>query len=711
MVAFYFISLQLFSKKIFQIAILSVFFFFADDSKKHNFKSVVDYLKHKQSELYAKAVVEAMEEGEGDLTQCNILLHGPPGAGKTSVKQLMLGLPPLCRERQGSTDILENTVRAVSIKQMKQFRVIDNDELITMLAEEVNSHKTEKEDEQNSKDRAVQNGVAPLQTPYTTTNKPSAAACKANVSVSNADSNEVGTFCFKKAKSIQCIRERLSRQSGSIKLLDSCWHHVVDSGGQPQFQDILPLVYRIPCLSIVTIRLTDEVDMKPRVCFHEEGKNIYKLPDHLLVSNRELIIQTCQMAVSQAASMGIASYVMIVGTHKDKLGEHSEARIRKWNQEIAGIRKEFGKVLILKSEEESIFSVNAMADGPERQEYTKELQECIIATTKESASPVKIPLRWFAYQLDLDNDKGVVRMLDCYKSGKALGMAADDVQNALRFFSKSAMIHYFPEDIPDLVLTKIDPLIGRLSKLVKASFIPPCYCPAEESDRLRAKGCFHKSFLAKVFCDIKTQELQNEEFLKLLVCLKIAVHIGGGEYFLPSALSLEPNPDKTLFQMHSVPLVFSWGEHILPHGFFFTVVIELISRPSNEMDYAFELRTDIPQWRGELQVCEKDGKIPGVVKLINRTRWIQVCSSSKNVQHCPTIYKAVYAAIQKAVKRFEHTGIGSPKVTILCPLCESKDHYCLLTADGKEFTCSTNKSKNGMVTPDMTCWTQGQLTD
>ena len=164
---------------------------------------------------------------------------------------------------------------------------------------------------------------------------------------------------------------------------------------------------------------------------------------------------------------------------------------------------------------------------------------------------------------------------------------------------------------------------------------------------------------------MKTNILQDEEFLKLLECLKIAVHVGEGEYFLPSALSLEPSSNDFTFKMHSIPLVFSWGERILPHGFFFTVAVELLCRSNEKVDIRFELCTDIAVH------CE----IPGVVKLINRTRWIQVCSSS-NAEYCPTIYKAVNTAVEKTVKRFEYIGIYSPIVTVLCPI---KDHYCLLS--------------------------------
>ena len=684
-----------------------------DDAKKAGFgKNVVDYLKKNREKRYEAAVAKAMEEGERDLFQSNIVLHGPPRAGKSSVKRLIIGSLPLPKEKHTSTDIVENAVRAISTSQMKHFKIIENEELIGMIANEVDSHKPqikEEENHSNSQTKPTASENEPLQS----TAKPAPLSTTVNIG-SSLHSNEgsLPQQISLKAASIQSIKDRLSEARGPVKIYDSHWHHVVDSGGQPQFQDILPLVYRNPSFNIVVVRLTDGLDTKPKVCFYEEGQNVYTLPNHLAQSNRQSIVSMCQMAASQASLGGVAPYVMIVGTHRDLLGRNSEAKIREWNQGLADIKKHFGNVLISKSAEEIIFAVNTMAPkGAERQEYTKELQECITAVTKQHALPVKVPLRWLAYQLDLDKGEGVVRISECNKTGEGLGMTKEDVKFALQFFTKVAMIFYFPEDIPDLVLTKMDPFIGKLSKLVKASFIPPKYCPTDESSKLHNKGLFHKSFLAMAFQDMKTDILPDEGFLKLLECLKIAVHVGGGEYFLPSALSLEPSSNEFTFKMYSVPLVFSWGERILPHGFFFTVAVELLGRSKEKGDMKFELRTDIAQCREEIQMKTVHGKIPGVVKLINRTRWIQVCSSS-SAEYCPTIYKAVNTAVEKTVKRFEHTGVRYPTVTVLCPIedhdgQETKDHYCILSADKKWFSCTSNQSRTGSVTPDILCWTQG----
>ena len=119
--------------------------------------------------------------------------------------------------------------------------------------------------------------------------------------------------------------------------------------------------------------------------------------------------------------------------------------------------------------------------------------------------------------------------------------------------------------------------------------------------------------------------MHNDKFLKLLECLKVVVHVEGDDYFLPSALSFDPLMEGCEIQMSYVSLVFSWGERISPHGFFFTVVVEFLL--SNNSSYSFKLRTDIAQWRDEVQLSERDRKIPGVVKLSNRVRWIQISSS------------------------------------------------------------------------------------
>ena len=88
------------------------------------------------------ALTTAMKEGGGKMKPCNITLHGPPGVGKTSLKRLVLGLPPLLKEEENSTNIMEKAVRAVSTHRLRRdgnnlLAAVDNEEFITMLAQTV----------------------------------------------------------------------------------------------------------------------------------------------------------------------------------------------------------------------------------------------------------------------------------------------------------------------------------------------------------------------------------------------------------------------------------------------------------------------------------------------------------------------------------------------------------------------------------------------
>ena len=86
----------------------------------------------------------AMKEGGGKMKPCNTILHGPPGVGKSSLKRVILGQPPLPKEKQNATHIVETAARAVSTdrytaKGRKLLAEVDNTEMIKMLAKKAES--------------------------------------------------------------------------------------------------------------------------------------------------------------------------------------------------------------------------------------------------------------------------------------------------------------------------------------------------------------------------------------------------------------------------------------------------------------------------------------------------------------------------------------------------------------------------------------------
>ena len=664
------------------------------------------------------AYAEAMAEGGGELLQCNIVLHGPPGAGKSSVKCVMLGQPPRPKHKQSATDILEKCVRTICVERVaattssnKHFEEVDNDDIISRIAGEVDKYRKKNETinqysdnipslSTGESDRGVKEHKTDSDTSPSRSDKPVETPSEDRPEITKAE-NAILKKLFNSKMS----------HSKSSRMFDSRWLHHIDSGGQPQFLDVLPLLYRSPSHFIVVMRLTEGLDERPKVRFYSRGNDEYCLPDHLVLTNGEMIIRICQISQSIAQSTGgkFIPRVFVVGTHLDKFWFFSRSkRVQQVNEQLAPIYKKYSDVLICKSASEFIFPVNTMATGKERQQYTEEFQKHILSATENIGDPIRVPLKWLTFHLELDKGEGVVRMSECLELGKKLGMSEERVRLALEFLNQAALVLYYPDDVPDLVLTEMAPFTSRLSLLIKASFIPPDDGPAKESILLREKGIFTKSFLKRVFSDLEDIILSDEEFLKLLESLKIAVHIGGEEYFLPSALSLEPPRKGSSFHSSSNPLALLWGEVILPHGFFVTAIVELQDKSGRDRGYVFELRKDIVQWREEIQLSEAKLKIPGVVKLTDRQRWIQV-SYSGDKSYCSRVYRVVISAIERASKRLQHTGIGSPTIGYLCPLCKEEDHCCYLSDDRRFVTCSKNNSKTGPVTEDMLCWLEGKL--
>ena len=497
-----------------------------------------------------------------------------------------------------------------------------------------------------------------------------------------------------------------SLETPVIDLFDANWIYLIDSGGQPQFVDVLPLLFHTESLHIVVIRLDEELDSKPKVRFYNKGEDVYIRPDNLTLTNREFIELACQMAEAQATSGNFVPKVMVVGTHKDKLGIYGEARLKRINEELMKIHQEYSNVLIRKSTDEVIYAVNAMApDGKERQRYTKELQECILKAAEKNGDVVDVPFNWLVFHLGIDKTGGIVQKSECYKTGEILGMERSEIEDALRYFDKVALLFYYPDDVPDLVFTNMDSLIGRLSNLITASFITPKGCITAPYDRLRQKGLFKKFFLSIIFEDLYNsgEKLSDDNFLKILEYLKIAVNVGDDEYFLPSALSLESTSCDFPFQTRSAPLIFTWDEQILPHGFFLTLVVMLLRQTESNDSLHFELRKYVIQCRHEIQLVVAKRRISGVVKLANRKRWVEICYSG-DMSYCFQLREVITKAVLKVLEVFEHSGLGSPTMGFLCSLCNGDDHYCVLSNDQRRVSCSRIETIDGSVTPDMSCW-------
>ncbi len=191
------------------------------------------------------------------------------------------------------------------------------------------------------------------------------------------------------SRTLKLMKQYLSIAKSSINLFNLDWIHMVDSGGQPPFSHILPLLFQSETLYIVVIRFDQDLDVKQNNCYYSNGKE-YHLPEISFLPNRQMIERTCQIAQAQNSETS-PNRVMVIATHIDQVS-NPEERVKEFDKELRKIQTNYDKVFVTKdiSSDKIIYPVNAMATGVERKAYIDELQQCLINTLKDSIKPKKV---------------------------------------------------------------------------------------------------------------------------------------------------------------------------------------------------------------------------------------------------------------------------------------------------------------------------------
>lgn len=484
-----------------------------------------------------------LEEGTVEVTVRRINMQGPPGAGKTCTLNLLLNRPVPPNE---STPIACRAVKATRVSctdgQNIIWEEIDNKKLLEMLADDLcNTDQHQPDDSYDDSSEAV-------------------AATPTNVATPN--------------KTLERIANRLDNPDVIPKELSKEWMYIVDSGGQPAYQELLPLFTRAPSLNIIVLDLTKGAKDEIQFHYRKEGDEKYPIPSNEKYTNIEYFAKVIKSGAILPSSILTTNeepkseeskseephpYYFVIGTHYDVLrpNDHSiNDKLEEVNRALLDLPEELKSKVVSDKNEPFVHAINATEEDKKRKESSEKLCNCILGCGV-TPHTFEMPTRWFAFELSLldeAGDNGFLTMKKVYAVGRSLKMNREDTNDALKYLDNVTTIIHYPDANLDKVFVDPQPILDALSSLLALTYVESVALydrhlimgkdvSGDEVKDLKQKGMFKKELIDKLKLNVN---FLTDDFIKLLCHLYVIAKIDDYNYFIPCALP--PFSDLSIMQ-------------------------------------------------------------------------------------------------------------------------------------------------------------------
>ena len=342
-----------------------------------------------------------------------------------------------------------------------------------------------------------------------------------------------------------------------------------DTGGQVEFQEMLPLLIFGPSIFIFVFRIDLDFQTKFRIEYRKgENESINCYTSSITIEEALLQCLTSVYAMDTPGEGTVKTHkplVFIVGTHKDQLGSTAKARIAELNQYIISLIAKNGfQDLVLYADKRNgqiFFPVDNTSDSDDDFKLIRSKVNTLINARKEFI--VDYPVSYLLLCLDLQNVKKSIITLDEFKILAANhGIERDEVFHLLHFLHlRIGIVRYYDvDDLRDIVVIEPQVLFNTITDLVIRTFS----CDAltgREIDEFENKGFMSSSVLDCVTSNEETKgilpasafkgkffsndKISSEKFLQLLVHLRIITpitspHDDEVKYFIPCVLNHVP---------------------------------------------------------------------------------------------------------------------------------------------------------------------------
>ena len=616
-----------------------------DQSKCSSYRKYIDEFRKRHSkvsadarqrELLHRAIEKGMEEGYISLKIIKMVICGPPCVGKTAFKDLLANRPPPFSHH--STPIAARPVRA--IEQIaaggKVWKDITEEDLLQLLTDIIRNAEMKSQAITSTTKDSI--SAISQESPQPITSESSSKHKPLTSSTTNSDSllyDEVDSLSLSKADSPSLsnddeadslslyddeadslslsINDSLlidkdepvslphlnfdilskdlikhfsspNRRKGSQMLHEATWIHLLDSGGQPQFTDLLRMFVRGNSLYIIVMKVTESLHDKPTFVYSIDGKPV-TASKKMTMTNLQIIESFVRSVAATSREDNSEPAFAIVATHWDKQSYFKqffglEETIIKKNETLLSCLSEFRNLFVFynRDSNELIFPVDNLCQW-NREKISADIRHRLVSSQSDIRGNINIPVRWYVFDLHMKEEAlkethGMISLESCYNIGHKLGMKKTDVDKCLVYLDSMRLCIYYPKLLPHVVFTNPQFLIDSLSNIACVSFVDDLAeiginLSHEDIESLNRDGVFDESLLDSLQLDLVPGLFSKEDFLSLLqhflVISTIKTADGSPQYFIPILLPAERlnEEQKALFAQVADPLLIPFDKIVL----------------------------------------------------------------------------------------------------------------------------------------------------
>ena len=481
-----------------------------------------------------------------------------------------------------------------------------------------------------------------------------------------------------------------------------------DTGGQPEFMDMLPALVIGPALYLVFCKLTQELQSSYTVSYLSPTgesttpvESTYTVEEVMFQALSAIACLTNSESGRKEESiqlfpdlMASQSKAFIAATHKDLVSEEHITNFDAELQERIRATDFYREGLVqFASDNRLILAIDNKNGGAEEVDTLRKFFE---EHMQKHYKKIKIPAAWLVLSLYLrKQDKGTVSLHDCLVWAQKLNISAEETKVALWFLHhRAGTLMYFPNlpELQDTIITDVQIVYDSMSNLIVNTFR---FGKVEKaaSERFRETGQFSLKDIRGATADISGDYIPLLQLVKLLEHLNIIAIIKPSKdshsksskvvYFMPCVLQNSPNQEFLIFQeddSNSVlpaSLMIRYECGFVPLGLFPATIANLVG--NNLLKLIIEgIKKNRVQFRYGV---DRD-----IITLISRPHFYEVHitreATAKTETHevCGAVREIIESSLKTVTSRMNYAFTVSYQLAFECPSHPGRDHLCVVNS-------------------------------